>query len=254
MGFFSGDSGSVEVIPQTGWQRKGIGYLKGLLGTTPDLPTRQVAGMSEAEQQGQGILMKVLSGQSFQDPRTSPLYEGLRAESISNENRNADILRRRAQLGGGFNSSASFGAEAQLRNQASNQRLTLLGGLYNQERNRDNSYTRMAAASQYGALPRMLEQMQQEAVFQQEMQQQMFPYTQGSSIAQALMSHQPTMYMTEPEQSGFGGMLPFLGTAGGAIAGGILGAPFGPAGIAIGAGMGAGIGGQVGGAAGNAWG
>lgn len=254
MGFFSGDSGSVEVQPQAPWQRKGIKQLLGLLGTTPDIPTRQISGMSDVERAGQGQLMDFVSGRAARDPSTSPYYRSMQQASMAEENRGADIMRRRAQLGGGFRSSDAGRAEGLFRTEMANQRLGLLGQMLEQQWARDNPLARAMAASQYGGISRILEQQQQDAVLNALMQQIAFPYQTQAPIAQSLMGHQPTMYMTQPEQSGFGSLMPLLGGAGGAIAGGILGAPFGPLGIGLGASMGANVGGNLGGAAGNAWG
>jgi len=191
--------------------------------------------------------MGILAGEAFQDPRTSPLYQGLRAESMAQEQAGADQLRRRAQLGGAAMSSGAFGAESRYRQGMANSRLSQLGQLYEAERARDNPYTRMAAASQYGQLPRVLEQAQMAAQYDSQLANIMFPYTEQANVASALMGHSPNMYQKAGSSSGFGSMLPLLGAGGGALAGFALG---GPLGLAIGAVAGS----SVGGAAGQAWG
>lgn len=238
MGFFSGDSGSVEVQPQAPWQRKGIKKLLGMLDTTPDIPTRQISGMSDVERAGQGQLMDFVSGRAARDPSTSPYYRSMQQASMAEENRGADIMRRRAQLGGGFRSSDAGRAEGLFRTEMANQRLGLLGQMLEQQWARDNELTRAMAASQYGGISRILEQQQQDAVLSALMQEILFPYQTQAPIAQSLMGHQPTTYMTGGERSGLGSALPLIG----AIGGGAIGLAGGPIGAVQGLGIGAGLG------------
>ena len=254
MGFFGGSDSSIDVVPQSAWQKQGISFLKGLVNQTPELPTQGIAGMSQAEQLGQGQLMGILAGEAFQDPRTSPLYQGLRAESMAQEQAGADQLRRRAQLGGAAMSSGAFGAESRYRQGMANSRLSQLGQLYAAERARDNPYTRMAAASQYGQLPRALEQAQMDAQHQSQLANMMFPYTEQANIASALMGHSPNMYQKAGSSSTFGSMLPILGMAAGAALGGGLIGPGLLGGGLVGGGIGALGGSMLGGTMGQAWG
>ena len=156
MGFFSSDESKIEEYPQKPWQKQGINKLRELLGAVPDIPARGIAGMSDIEQAGQGQLMRFVSGEAGRDLSQSPYYQSMQRASMAEEQRGADIMRRRSQLGGGFRSSGAQGAEGRYRADMANQRLGLLGQLLEQQWARDNPLTRAAAASQYGAMPRAL--------------------------------------------------------------------------------------------------
>jgi hypothetical protein len=210
MGFFSGKDAELRTVPLTPYQKQAVYGMMDLL-KTPTLPQRQVAGMSSAEQASQGVLSSILSGASFQDPRSSDLYRGLRNESLTEETRGVDALRRRAQLGGMFNSGTSLAGEGQYRQGMANNRLSLLGGLYDQERARDNPYTRLAAGAQYGALPRQIEQAGMDTAYQNAMAPIEFQYGPLMQALQALFGMAPTSYMTAPEPSMFSQMAPLLG-------------------------------------------
>jgi len=235
LGLASGKDSSVQNVGQSAWQKQAIGFLRSLVSETPTLPTQEIAGMSQAEQLGQGQLMGIMSGEAFQDPRTSPAYKGFRAESMAQEQAGADQLRRRAQLGGAAMSSGAFGAESRYRQGMANSRLSQLGQLYESERARDNPYTRMAAATQYGALPRQLEQAALTSQYQSQLQQALFPYTQQAAIAEGLMGHEPTRYMEPGEPSILSQLMPLLLGAGGFAVGGPAG---GMAGAQIGGALG----------------
>ncbi len=239
MGFFSGEEAEVKQVPVAGWQKKGINWILDLLERpAPEFPTAPVAGMTPTEEMAQGVLANLLGGGAFEDPRTSPLYGGLRAESMAEEERGVSALRRRGQAAGMYHSTPSYRAEGEYRGQMARGRESILGGLYESERARDNPYTRLAAVAAYGGLPRLLEQAGGEAGYQSELQRLMFPYTGQAPLAQSLMSSQPSYYMTSPQPSGFsqvlGGMqaasqmaLPIMMMAGmgggGAAAGGLPG-------------------------------
>jgi len=210
------DYGSgVQEIPQKGWQKKGTTFLKQLLKEPTVAPVQQIAPMSANEQAGQVNLANILSGGAFQDPATSRVYESFRNESQREEASLIDALRRRSQLSGVGASSGAFGAEARARQDASNSRLGMLGGLFEAERARDNEYTRAAAAQQLGALPRLIEQAglnaQQEAELLNAIQ---IPYQYKTSIAQSLMGNQPTLYAEQQSNSGggVGGLLGGIGS------------------------------------------
>ncbi len=63
-------------------------------------------------------------------------------------------MRRSHQLRGMGNSTAGLRGEAAVRGRASDSRMSLLGQLMNQERTRDNDYTRLRAAGNYGGMER----------------------------------------------------------------------------------------------------
>jgi len=218
----SGGSNPINEYPQKGWQRAGIQELRNLLNMNPDVPVQQIAPMSAAERAGQSSLADILSGAAFQDPTTSPLYAAFRNESYGQEARGVDLLRRRGQLAGAGQSSGSFGAEGAYRGDMANDRLGFLAQLYEQERARDNPYTRAAAAQQFGALPRQIEQAGLDAQQEASMLSNLtIPYQWKSSIAQSLMGHQPTLWAQQPtpDSGGLGGLLGGLGD----LLGGIFG-------------------------------
>ncbi|HUW31681.1 MAG TPA: hypothetical protein VM223_08730 [Planctomycetota bacterium] len=194
----------------------------------PTFRPAPVAEMSAAEQAGQSILADIVAGGAFADPRTSPLYQGFRAESEAEEASGASELRRRSQLAGMFQSSPGIRAEGDYRKGMAASRLGMLGQMYESERARDNPYTRLAAASQYGALPRQIEQAQQQSVWDARMQRKMFPYTTLAPIATTLLGAQPSTYFTPPQPSTFanvmGGMGAGLNMAGTAA---MMGGPLG---------------------------
>jgi len=224
---------ALRFVPTTAWQKQARRYLQNLLAAgTPDIPTAGVAPMSESEAAAQGVLSRYVSGMTpgYQaglktltdtvsgayDPFTSPYYEGLRAESLGDEDRAVSALRRRSQAGGMFYSSPSLLEEGRVRSEFANKRQTALGGLLETERGRavaaaptlmNEPLSRIAAGSQYGALPRTLEQAKQDAAYSALMAKIMFPYTQGQGVATNLWGMGPGVYSTE---GGGGGTLAMI--------------------------------------------
>ena len=231
MSFMDFFTGSTETMPEpklkeTPWGPEVRNYLMELMKRDVNMPTRDVAGMSAAEQQGQGILGQILGGGAFADPRTSPLYQGLRQESLAEEERAASSLKRRQQGSGMLHSSTGAQSEGRLRGDYSNSRMSLLGGLYEKERDRDNPYTRMAAAAQYGALPRQIEQERANAGYQSAMGNVLFPYQQQAGIAGQLLNYQPWYQPQQySEPSGFAQLAGPVGSIMGGL--GSLGSGFG---------------------------
>ena len=89
-------------------------------------------------------------------------------------------------MGGVGFAGPSVRAEGDYRRGMATRRTSLLGELYERERGRDNPYTRMAAVSAYGGLPREIEGAQEAARFQSIIQRLMFPYTTKAPIAGGL--------------------------------------------------------------------
>lgn len=196
------------VIKETPWAPEARGYLTDLMNSPS--PLQGTAGMSGNEQASQDILASILKGDTFQDPAQSMYYQGLRGQMQAEEADAVNALRRRAQMSGMTNSSSAYGAEGRLRSSYSNQRMNILGNLYNQERQMDNPYTRLQAGMQYGSLPRQIEQQKLNAQFNQ----QMMPYQVQSQIAGQLLNYQPwyqPQFYQEPSM--FSQLAPLLGTA-----------------------------------------
>ena len=230
--------GSTSELPgpkllETPWGVQARQYLSDILGTQPEVPLQAVAGMTDLEKQGQSQLGNLLSGGTFEDPRDSDLYAGLRQEAQLLQGEGLSALRRRAGLSGMFNSSGAVGQEGNFLARSNASLLSQLGGLYNQERNRDNPYTRLAALQQYGSLPRDVQNQQNTAAYNQQLGQFNVPYQQAG-IAQQLLNYQPwyqPQYVQEDSK--------LAGIAGGAGQGALTGMLIGgPPGAAIGAGLG----------------
>ncbi len=209
------------------------GKLRNIAGRTATFPTLQIPGMTDIERQAQGVLGNLLSGGTFQDPSSSLLYQGLRRESEREEERGAGELRRFAQLGGMDRSSRAIGMEGEYRAGMADRRSTLLGSLYERERDRDNPYTRLAAVSRYGGLPREIQGQRNQAEYQKMIQDLLFPYTTQAGLLQQMISNEQ-WYNPTVSQSGGGGMLGNIGMGAGI---GTLVA--GPIGGLIGGGLGA---------------
>lgn len=178
------------------WAQK---WLQGLIKRgIPKFPTRQVAGMTDIEQQGQDILADVASGKTFRDPMTSEYYKGMRGELDREEEKGVGELRRRSQLSGMGASTPAFATEAEYRASMAAKRSSILGSLYESESARDNPYTRMAAVSSYGRLPREIKQESDDAVYNAILQKLMFPYQTQSGVAGML-----TGLMTQPDVTNY---------------------------------------------------
>ena len=239
MGFFSSDKeeNPGPVIHETPWGPENRQKIQGLVNADIEYPTRQIAGMSDLEQAGQSILASIVSGASFADPAESAVYKSYRTESEREEERGASQLKRGAQASGMAGSSRAKGVESRYREGMSNQRLGLLGQLYEAERNRDNPYTRLAAASTYGALPRQIEQGRLDAEYSTELQDLLAPYQLQAPLAKDLLNYQPwyqPTFTTSPSAfsqitgaaASIGGLVaPFFMGGGGGMNGGGSGDP-----------------------------
>lgn len=190
-------------IKETPWGAENRNYLTSLINQNVQYPTQQIAGLSDAEKQVQTLLAQVMSGSTFQDPRTSPYYQGLRQEIGAETEKGVSALNRRAQSAGMYRSGTAARAEGDYRSDQANKQLSLLGSLYEQERARDNPYTRLQAGATYGALPRELEQAGLTSQYQQQVNQLQFPYQYQAPLAQNMLNYQPwytPTYITEPSE------------------------------------------------------
>ena len=216
--FSKTETAPAPVIKETDWGIEARSYLQKLLGG--EFPLQGTAGMSQYEQGGLGQLSNILGGGAFQDPFSSRYYQGIRDSSYADEDRAASKMRRGAQASGAGRSGAAGRAEGELRTGFSNQRNTILGGLYETERNRDNPYTRLQAAMQYGGLPRQIEQQGMDAQYNQAMQ----PYSTGAGIADQLLNYNPWYQPQQYEQSTMlGSLMPAISGIGGGMLGNVLG-------------------------------
>lgn len=193
----------------------GAQTLQNLAGQTPTIPQQGVAELTPMQQLIQSQLPALLgninqTGQQATDyysdvlggdydPRTSPYYEGLRQESERLKGQGVTSLRQRAELGGMLQSSNAAGVEGQFVNQSNAAFLKELGGLYETERNRQGQAAQgiqqagtqqvqnVAAVGGIADQQRVIEQAQQDALYQQLIMQILFPYQYQAQLAQALM-------------------------------------------------------------------
>ena len=211
----------------------GIKALQTLLESITNLQIPKMA-MTPAEERAQSLLFNLM-GQPVPDiykkgeaelgrtleggyePATSPYYSALRKASEIEEAKGVSDIRRRSQLGGMLLSEPSERTEAEYRERAGASRGMMLGGLTEAERTRRfgavplalqysqqrPEYQALAAAKQYGGLPR--------DIALQNLQNMLIPYQLGTPIAQALSSYQPyyqPQYMQKP--SGFENLMRVL--------------------------------------------
>jgi hypothetical protein len=158
---------------------------------TPDFPEAPVAGFTPTQMEALSQLSQFVSGQSFQDPSTSKLWEGLRAEIDRSEETGVTALRRRGQLAGMFRSSPSLRQEGDFRANIAGKRASILGGLFEAERARDNPLARAQAGLGLGAAEQSLEQQRQQSQFNAQMQELMFPFQTLAPLAASLRSPGP---------------------------------------------------------------
>jgi len=163
----------------------------------------------EAYKAGMGEIQKTLGGE-FYDPRTSDFWSGFREQSAMEQEEGTAALRRRGQLGGGLFSTGVASEERKYQTAKEAERTTMLGGLYEKERDRKTSAVgqalgyaefgeagaanRINLGATVGAIPRDIQNQQYTAAFNQAQQksqnkyaQELFPFTAQAGIAQNLM-------------------------------------------------------------------
>lgn len=186
--------------------------LKLLKKQVPNIPAMEIPGMTANEQTAQGILTDLLAGKH--DPRTSPLYAGLREEAAATKEQGLTALRRRANLGGNFYSTPALRAEGEYSANVDRGLNTLLGGMYESTM---SPQALLSASAQYGALPREIEQQQAAADYQARLSNLLAPYQMQAPIAgmlsglQYLPQDEPQTYVRDwamaprPQSSGGAG-------------------------------------------------
>lgn len=162
-----------------------------------------------------GELEATLSGRY--DPRTSDLYKGFREESRMEEEAGVSRLRRGAQKGGMFYSGPSMRSEATLRSRAGAARTSMLGGLYERERERKAAAVpqlmeggqmpakQAAIGMQLGGLEREIEQARYQAQYQRIMQRLMWAYQVKMPVAETLFQMSPDYYRRRRQDGGGAG-------------------------------------------------
>lgn len=220
---------------------------------TQNIPLQQIAGMTGAEQTVQGLLSKFLGtdategeayklgmgelqktlGGEFYDPRKSDFWKGFRERSEIEEEKGVAGIRRRGQLGGGLYATPNQRTEADYLRGTGADRQSMLGSLYENERNRksnavaqalgyagfgeQSTLNRLTAGSTIGAIPRNIQNQKYQAAFNQAMGQEKADY--ASSLAEigiqsgAASQLMPQWYVdnTQPADP-LGGILGLVGT------------------------------------------
>lgn len=240
MGIFTEDT-KVKLAPRTGESVAGGEFLQRQIGGAPSIPTSGVAGMTPIQaliQQRLGPLLQNV-GEAGQlatdeyrrtleggyDPRTSPYYESLRGEAEYLKRKGTTALRREHELGGTLMDTNAMGLRGEFINRADSALLQELGRLYESERDRTERAAvgiqdvgarqagTMAAVGGIAETQRSIEQQQADALYQQAMQQILFPYQYQSQIASMLMNYSPDIVLTGGGLSDFGYAAQSIGSA-----------------------------------------
>ena len=245
-------------IPSKPEQTESRNWLMDLIRRNVQFPTRQVPGMSGAESQGYDLLNQWLGNTTTpsgvktgmatleqftkgQDPLTSPYWRGMREQSLSEENRLANAMQRGTRIRGAADSSGGATMVGNVRRNFANDRMALLGGLYEQDQNRrltaapqliqssdyfaNEPLRKSQAAMTLGGLPREIESQQEQAIYDSLVQTLLFPYMQQAGLAQNIINEPRYYYKEGPKKSWASGAL--SGAAQGAAIGGPWGALIG---------------------------
>lgn len=210
----------------------------------PSIPTRQIAGMTPTEQMGQQILsdyattglpetfqlgrrelMKTAEG-DYADLARSPYFEPLISRIGREGAEEVNRLMRGLQIGGMGRSTPAakmLGSQVQ---RMIDEMMGTLAPYAEAERGRQFAaipqlqqaatyeeklpVRKMGAISAFGALPRQIEQEEENALFNQLMQIIMFPYQVQAPIAQSVMGAPIPATTTEEEPSILSQIQPML--------------------------------------------
>jgi hypothetical protein len=248
MGLFTKDK-KVEYSPG---YLQGQEYLTNLLQQTPSLPQQQVAGLTPVQQLIMSMLPGMLQGSGeaqqtvsnyyrglisdkydvFEDPR----YEALRQESERLTRAGQTSLRRGAERSGQLDSTPAKAGEAQFLAQSGSELLKNLGALLtNREQQRLTAASGLQSATSQGIQnaaavggiadwQRVIEQQQNDAMYQWALMTAMFPYQYQTGLAQSLMNAPGAVQVTGGGLTGFGEFMSFAAPIAGAVLGGPIGA------------------------------
>jgi len=251
MALFTEDT-KVKLAPRTQESITGGNILTDIAtGGAPTIPQQGVAELTPVQmliQQELGPLLERLNagGQlatneytktltDQYDPRTSPYYEGLRSEAERLTNQGVTRLRQRAELGGNLQSTPAAAQEGEFVNQANSALLTELGKLYESERNRKTTAaegiqragaqetSNIAAVGGIAETARTVEQQRADALYNQIIQQILFPYQYQAQLASTLLNYSPNTVTTGGGLSDLGFWLNFNSQAFGGAAGAMAG-------------------------------
>lgn len=228
MALFSSKSEKQKLAPRPPESVAGGSWLMDFMkrwGDSTDYPQLQVAGLTDLQRADQGRLAgyqakgtegyNLAMGQTRKtlaggyDPRTSDFYKGFRQEGEQVRGKANEAIRRRAQAGGMLQSSPYANIEAQANRELDSFMLRKLGEMYETERGRMDTAADRAAnlgQQQFGNLlagqtmaemPRLIEQMRNAAIYDEQIQELLHAYTYQANIATSMMGYTPGTY-TQP--------------------------------------------------------
>ena len=215
---------TLQVAGLTGTEQMVQNMLKGYLETSPT--------ESKAYQLGMGELEKTLGGEYY-DPRSSEFWQGYRELSEMEQEKGVADIRRRGQLGGGLYAEPGMRTEAEYIRGMGAERTMQLGQMYEKERDRmtnavaqalgyagfeeSGMTNRLQLGSTIGAIPRMIEQMRNQATYEQKLgqeqadwQRELLGLATRTGAAEKLM---PQWYVDQSQPSDpLGSILGLIGT------------------------------------------
>lgn len=226
MGLFSAKKEETKLNPRAEESTKGGSWLmKFMKRWESNYPQLQVAGLTGLQRADQGRLAdyqsrgtegynlamdqtrKTLAGDY--DPRTSDYYKGFRQEAEEVRGKSNEAIRRRAQAGGMLQSSPYANIEAQSNRELDSFMLRKLGEMYESERGRmdmaanragdlgQQQFGNLLAGQGMAEMPRLIEQMRNAAVYEEQIKELLHAYTYQANIAMGMMGYSPGVY-TQP--------------------------------------------------------
>lgn len=201
--------------------------------------------------QAQSAIGQIVRGET--DPRTSPLYAGLRQGLLQNQQDALNEFYRQQQAKGILDSTGTNIGGARLIGDTTSKINEILGGLYETERGRvlpaisqganiadylsGQDLTKAQGLTSISGLLKSLEEEPLQYALAQYMAEQNYPFEYIAPIAQALLANPETFYFPQytTKKTGIGQLI-------GGIGGAALGSFAGPAGATAGYGIGSQIG------------
>ena len=251
MSFFSAKKQETKLNPRTKESKAGGSWLMDFMKRwESDYPQLQVAGLTGLQGQGQkqlgGYLRKGTEGYNLAmgqtrktlaggyDPRTSDFYKGFRQEAETMRGKSNEAIRRRAQAGGMLQSSPYANIEAENNRDIDSFMLRKLGEMYERERDRQDTagdragnlgqqqFGNLLAGQSMAEMPRLIEQMRNAAIYEEQIQELLHAYTYQANLATGLMNYSPGVYTQPGGPSGLtklAGQVQAVSSIAGAVAG-----------------------------------
>ena len=265
MSFFTKDQ-KIKLIPRTEGSKAGENLLMDIAGTTPNIPQAGVAGLTPMQkiiQQSLPGLMDRISeggtaagdyykgvlGKDF-DLESDPRYQTLMQQSGVLTKQASTQARRGSERMGMLDSSPANEFEGSEIQKAQSPILQAIGSLLNQkEAERMNAAQgigragaqevgNVAAVGGIAETARSVEQQRADALYNQLMQQILFPFQYQASLANSLMNFKPDYAVTGGGMTDLGFMLQVGKDAAAAVATGGVSAGGGGGGATTPSGMG----------------